>query len=590
MAIKLGDLFVKLGLQKGEFDKGLNDAKSQTNAFASTMGKIGGMIAGVFAADKLIQFGKEVFNIAQEVQGVQTAFYKIATSRDLDVLRSSVKGTVSDMELMKRSVIAHNFNIPVQELGKLFAFAAKRAQDTGQSIDYLVDSIVIGIGRKSPLILDNLGISIVDLRKRLGGFSAETATTAQLTKVVGDIAEESFKKTGGILDTLGVKVQTLSANWANFKMSLSTLFSNSDMLKKDLDDWSKLLQIWQAKELTKWDKFLASVSGVQAEKVFNKLLEAKKNAPKETELDEVVVTAKNLQKSETMKKLLDDIAAKQKELNELPKRSVAYYEAEIALLQLKQKLITNPQILEQSKKEIVLKTARLEQLTKELKLIESIKLKNKDIADIFSKGIFAPDKKSKGEQKNGLIISDEMQKNMWNSDAFANKADESVKQVQDYYDSLNQTITDGIGQAITSLASGFGEMLGTGNWDWSNFGAGILDTVGKFMQTLGGLFIAYGIANLKFMQALLAGPTPIGAGLAIAAGVGLIAAGAAISSFSKKGMSTGSSSASSAASGYSNTSQSSALMALSGNVVFEIEGNKLKGVLNNQDRKNSLIR
>ena len=47
---------------------------------------------------------------------------------------------------MKMSVMANTLGLPIQNLGNLFEFAAKMAQDTAKSVDYLVDSIVRGIG------------------------------------------------------------------------------------------------------------------------------------------------------------------------------------------------------------------------------------------------------------------------------------------------------------------------------------------------------------------------------------------------------------------------------------------------------------
>jgi hypothetical protein len=140
------------------------------------------------------------------------------------------------------------------------------------------------------------------------------------------------------------------------------------------------------------------------------------------------------------------------------------------------------------------------------------------------------------------------------------------------------------------MASGFGEMLGTGNWDWSNFGSQVLESVGRFMVQLGGLMVAFGISASAFGMAIKAALTnPQSAPIAIAAGVALIAAGSAVTAFAQKGLSGGSSFASSA-SGYSNYSQSSAGQMINGNVVFELQGTTLRGVLNNTDRKNNLIR
>lgn len=47
---KIGDLWVKLGLKKQDFDKGMNDAKKQTSSFTDSIGKIGVKAAAIWAA------------------------------------------------------------------------------------------------------------------------------------------------------------------------------------------------------------------------------------------------------------------------------------------------------------------------------------------------------------------------------------------------------------------------------------------------------------------------------------------------------------------------------------------------------------
>jgi len=627
----LGEIFIKLGLKNDDLKKGIDDSKQELSGFGKAVVKIGGLLAGVFAVDRLVAFGKELFKIAKEAEGISTAFYKIATASDLSNLKKSVSGTVSELELMKRAVQASNFGIPVQELGKLFEFASKRAQDSGQSVDYLVDSIVIGLGRKSPLILDNLGISITELRKRMGGMSAETATVAELTKVVGQIAEESFSKTGGIIDTMGIKAQRLNATWENMKTKLSGLFSNSDMLKNDLDDWSKLLEIWQSKELSKWEKFISSLSGVQANKVFEKMKldesvsmsmnikeeESTDNRPKKGETIEqriktlnrliaetkAMMSNKNVEasvavgwaddlkvmqeeldkltvKTETAtSKIKKDIEEKAKALSELPKQSIAYYNAEIALLEARQVLITNPQLLEQSKAEIALKKDLLDQLTKELKLIEAKKLSNKDISEIFTKGnktIGTPVDTSK------LVMSQDMKTGIYNSE----NAEKQLTRIKDFNKELNQVIASGMQSAAETFGEGIGALM-SGDMDMKDFGKSMLVSIGKFLADFGKLIIAYAIAAAGLDAAIKApGAWPI----ALAAGIALVAIGSAISSAGAKGISGASSSSggtSSGSSGYANTNNK---VALTGNVVFELHGTTLKGVLNNTDRKNSLIR
>ena len=68
---------------------------------------------------------------------------------------------------MKATVKAKDFRIPVDDMGKYLAFAQLKAQQTGQSVEYMTDSIVTGLGRKSLLILDNLGLPPQKSMRRL---------------------------------------------------------------------------------------------------------------------------------------------------------------------------------------------------------------------------------------------------------------------------------------------------------------------------------------------------------------------------------------------------------------------------------------
>jgi len=245
-----------------ELDRKADDSKkSIANVFSGTkeiqagLMSFAGTVGLAFGAREIVSFTGELVKLGGEATGVQDAFNKIADSSDLTKLRSSVHGTVSDLELMKRAVSAQNFGIPVKELGNLFTFATKRAQDTGQSVDYLVDSIVTGIGRKSPLILDNLGISATALKDKMHGVAIESAGVADITKAVGEIAADSFKKTGDILDTNAIKLQSLSAQWENFKMQLATNEGFQETASGAVDRMSNLMEVFFSKNLSGWDKF-----------------------------------------------------------------------------------------------------------------------------------------------------------------------------------------------------------------------------------------------------------------------------------------------------------------------------------------------
>lgn len=163
----------------------------------------------------------EGLRTAKDIAGVEQAFRRLNDPNLLNNLREATKGTVSDLELMKAVVNADNFGIPVQQMATFLEFAKQRADDTGQSVDYLVNSIVTGIGRKSPMILDNLGISAVRLRKELGGVSGENATIGKVAEAVSRIIQEENEKVGKSIDTVKTKVEQSETNWANLRTELA---------------------------------------------------------------------------------------------------------------------------------------------------------------------------------------------------------------------------------------------------------------------------------------------------------------------------------------------------------------------------------
>lgn len=200
------------------------------NAASSAIGVLRGeMEAGIEAAKAL--------------EGVKTAFDRLNNPLLLAEMQKATRGTVSDLELMKQAVMANNFQIPLEQMGTLFQFASQRAKDTGQSIDYLVQSIITGIGRKSPLILDNLGISAARLRENLGGIAAEQATTAQVTEAVSKIIREENAKMGASIVNNTDKITAGKAAWENFRNDLvSSLLPSLARLYSSLSEITSIFR------------------------------------------------------------------------------------------------------------------------------------------------------------------------------------------------------------------------------------------------------------------------------------------------------------------------------------------------------------
>ena len=175
------------------------------------MTKASGMMVGLAQnMGDVIQRGSQ---LATTAEGIRMAFDRINKPGLLDNLKEATHGTISELELMKAAVRFNDFNLSVEDLGTYLAFAQQKAKDTGQSIEYLTESIVMGLGRNSVQILDNLGISAKEIRERMkdGG---------DMTKAVAEIIREQMENAGDYVETAAERIAKSEADLENATLHL----------------------------------------------------------------------------------------------------------------------------------------------------------------------------------------------------------------------------------------------------------------------------------------------------------------------------------------------------------------------------------
>jgi chromosome segregation ATPase len=219
-----------LGSAEGKLQK-------QTSLLSGAFAKVGSAIFVAFSADRVIAFARESVKLAKQARTVRRAFENLNDPSLLRNLRESVRGTVSDLTLMSAAVRANEFNIALEELPKLFEFAKIQSDKLGVSTEQLVGNIVDGIGRKSSLVLDNLGISATDLQ-------AEFKKTGDFAEAAGNVIERSMKDATIVIDDQIDSINRVSASYENLKIRLGERILNesggaisyfNDVLKKAED-------------------------------------------------------------------------------------------------------------------------------------------------------------------------------------------------------------------------------------------------------------------------------------------------------------------------------------------------------------------
>ena len=234
--------------KKGEFGKAMaaslqklqQDIKQTKEELYGLSGKSGGLFSGDKISGMLQVFGgnlmtkaagmaagfatelgdavKQGIELAKQGEGIRKAFERLGRGDILQGLREATHGTVTDLELMKAAVKFNDFKLPVEELGTMLAFAQQKAKDTGQSVDYMVDSIVTGLGRKSLMILDNLGLSATEVKEKM-------KETGDMTKAVGEIIREQMAKAGEYVETAADRAAQANVSLQNKMEELGRKFA-----------------------------------------------------------------------------------------------------------------------------------------------------------------------------------------------------------------------------------------------------------------------------------------------------------------------------------------------------------------------------
>lgn len=215
-----------------DFNKSLNDTNASGQSSIGVFQGLRDAITTALSVAAVRQLGTMILNmneLAGKVQTVDAAFRRAFPNATLllNNLRTATHGTVTDYELMQRTLQATNLGVSVEHLATLFEFAAARAQQTGESVDYLVDSIVRGIGRKSVLVLDNLGLSTTRLKQQFNGAAIASKSVAEVTEGVAAIAKVELEKMGGYVETSETKVKQLTVSWTALQQQIAKTAQSS---------------------------------------------------------------------------------------------------------------------------------------------------------------------------------------------------------------------------------------------------------------------------------------------------------------------------------------------------------------------------
>jgi len=221
-------------------------ASGVLGSVAGSLGKVAGIAAGAVtgglaaAGAAMMKLAVDAAALPAIAEGFENNMekYGLAAEEMVGRLQEASGGTVSAFELMKRANLAltgagktlgNEFG---SKLPQLMEIARAAARNTGQDVDFLFESIVTGIKRGSPMIIDNLGL-VLKISEANDAYAASLGKTAEeLTAEERSIAilNATLEAGQGILETVNLsqltaaeRIATLRTRFADLKDSIGVM-------------------------------------------------------------------------------------------------------------------------------------------------------------------------------------------------------------------------------------------------------------------------------------------------------------------------------------------------------------------------------
>ena len=196
---------------------GARQAERQFDSLGVSIKKSAGHMVAFAAAgigvQQVVSTIGDLVKRAGQIQGVENAFRRLGIN--LEGLRESTGGTITDFKLMQTAV--KGAQLGITDIGQKLAFAKLRARETGESVEFLAEQLILGLGRKSIQRLDDLGISLTAVREKM-------EETGDFAKAVAIIINEELAKAGTKnLGPLADRTEALSTSFSNAYDNLARL-------------------------------------------------------------------------------------------------------------------------------------------------------------------------------------------------------------------------------------------------------------------------------------------------------------------------------------------------------------------------------
>lgn len=241
----------------------LNDVKKNSKDLSNNFSKSATEInqslelmkKGLFAVQKAFEFVERGAKFDQQRESFKNIAKQAGVSSDevIKSMREMAGETVSASDAMAGATRAMVLGLAPEKLPKLMEIARASARAFGTDTKFMFDSLSLGIGRQSRMLLDNLGI-IVDAESAYKtyadslGITADKLTDAQKKEAFLNAALEAGQKQIDAMDlstrTNAESIEKLKGLWKDFVDGLASAVSNLVAVKFAIEQVTSALEFY----------------------------------------------------------------------------------------------------------------------------------------------------------------------------------------------------------------------------------------------------------------------------------------------------------------------------------------------------------
>ena len=243
-AKKLIGALKKSGVEIDKFAGKSKKASSGLSKLNASVGQLAGALGLGFAASQMVEFGKASFMAFAEVERLEAATQNLsgAIGETSDSMLTGIVAasgeTIDKMTALKAANKAMMFDLVENkgQMAELTEIAVTLGAAMGQDAAKSLDDLTTALGRQSPMILDNLGITLkLEEAYRIYadslGKSVESLTEQEKKQAFVNAAlikgKEKVEELGGVSQGAATDAAAMTAAWADLQVALGGVIATA---------------------------------------------------------------------------------------------------------------------------------------------------------------------------------------------------------------------------------------------------------------------------------------------------------------------------------------------------------------------------